>query len=144
MARLPDKSFERETLLPTAAFGFDSLQGYLEMAKWYHEGHVRFGCDIEDRNHFHSLYARLLQLEKEGYLALAWSPRETEDGREMVNLEQVSLTVSGHKLLAELQAKSRAGKFKEKLTTMFWAAATAAATSLATTLVVLAVKVPKG
>ena len=136
MKRRTAKSFERTTIVPGDAFGLDSVQGYLELASWYHLGEVTFGCHTRDRTKLHSMYARLCQLEKEGHMLLEWAPRESSDGDEMVELRQVSLTTSGHKLLGELKSKSRLGRLKDRLGTIAWAAAS----SVVTTLVVLAVK----
>lgn len=82
------------------------------------------------------MYFQLTQLEKEGYVVLKWVAGKVDDGLELLELKQIALTTSGHKLLGELRAKSRLGKVKERLSTILWAAAS----SVVTTLVVLAVK----
>lgn len=82
------------------------------------------------------MYFRLSQLEKEGHLVLEWAPWTGDDGRETLALRQIALTTSGHKLLGELRTKSKLGKVKDRLATIAWAAAS----SVVTTLVVLAVK----
>jgi DNA-binding PadR family transcriptional regulator len=82
------------------------------------------------------MYFQLTQLEKEGYVVLEWVAGKVHDGLELLELKQIALTTSGHKLLGELRAKSRLGKVKERLSSILWAAAS----SVVTTLVVLAVK----
>lgn len=129
-------SLERKTFLPEwRLFGLDSIQGYLEMPEWYSKDHVRFFCEEKDRSRFGSMFFQLLQLEKEGFLIIEWVPSD-DDGREMHQLKQVSLTVDGHKLLNELKGKSRSVKMKERLITLFWAIIT----STLTTLIVIALK----
>ncbi len=135
MGTLSTRPFERVSLAPTWPFGLDSVQGYLEMTHWYDGKDVIFSCDPTDIHRFDSMYFQLVQLEKEGHLVIQWVP-QTFSGREMLTIKQLALTTSGRKLLAELQAKSRWGKMKEKLVTIFWAVIT----SIVTTLVVLAVK----
>lgn len=127
---------ERATLLPTDAFGLDSIQGYLEMALCYPRWDVSFHCDPTDKGKLHSMYFHLCQLEKDGHLVLEWAPSTSHDGREMLELKQIALTTSGHKLLGELRTKSKLGRLRERLATIAWAAAS----SVVTTLVVLAVK----
>jgi hypothetical protein len=122
--------FERTSLGPTWPFGLDSVQGYLEMAEWYDEKHVGFVCDASDISEFNSMYFQLTQLEQEGYLSIQWEP-ETSSGREMLAMKQIALTTSGRNLLAQLQAKSRWGKVRTRLATIFWAAVTAVVTTLA-------------
>lgn len=127
---------ERATFLPTHAFSLDSVQGYLELALRYPTWNVTFHCDPSDTTKLHSMYFQLTQLEKEGYVVLKWVAGKVDDGLELLELKQIALTTSGHKLLGELRAKSRLGKVKERLSTILWAAAS----SVVTTLVVLAVK----
>lgn len=122
------ESLSRERLL-REPFGLDSVQGYLELATWYGKGRVVFGCHTSDRDVFDSMYHRLLQLEAEGYLLLEWSARD--DDPEHVSLEQIALTIAGHKLLTELQLKSKWGKLKDRLIGILWAAATSVVTTLA-------------
>src|SRR5512134_1616627 len=129
------RPFERASLAPTWPFGLDSVQGYLEMPKWYDGKKVIFSCDPTDVHRFDSMYFQLTQIEKEGYLVIEWQP-QTFSGREMLTIKQLALTTSGRKLLTELQAKSRWGKVKLRLVTIVWAAVT----SIVTTLAVLAVK----
>lgn len=127
---------ERTTFLPSQAFGLDSIQGYLELALRYPGWNVIFNCDPAEKGLLHSMHFQLSQLEKEGYLVLEWAPSKAHDGREMLELKQIALTTSGHKLLGELRGKSKLGKVKERLATIAWAAAS----SVVTTLVVLAIK----
>jgi hypothetical protein len=136
MPRSSAQSFERTSLVPEwRLFGLDSMQGYLELPEWYGKGHVRFSCDPSDRDDFQSMYFRLLQLEKDGLVLIQWDSN-TFNGEQLLTLKQISLTTAGHKLLAELRAKSRAGKLKERLVTLAWAIVA----SILTTLVVLAIK----
>jgi hypothetical protein len=129
------RSFERRSLVPGSAFGLDSVQGYLELPEWYGKHHVIIAFDPTDRERFDSMYFQLLQLEKDGLIVIQWEPR-SYDGKELLTLKQISLTTAGQKLLAELKAKSKLGKLKERLVTLLWAVVA----SILTTLLVLAIK----
>ena len=118
--------FARRTLVESS-LGFDSVQGYLELGLWYDRQRVTFCCDPEDESVFHSMYSQLRRLESEGHIIAEWLLRD--DGG--LELKQVALTTSGHKLLGELRAQSRWGKVKERLATIGWAAVTAVITTLA-------------
>lgn len=131
------RSFERKSLAPNwRLFGLDSVQGYLELAEWYANGEVIFSCDPTDRERFGSMYFQLLQLEQEGLVIPQWESVSSSDGKQIIKLRQIALTIAGQKLLAELRAKSRIGKLKERFITLFWAVVA----SIVTTLVVLAIK----
>lgn len=134
--RTCNKTFERTTLAPIFPFGLDSIQGYLELAEWYHNRGVIFSCGLEQKTTLNSMYSRLSQLEKEGHLLLVWEDQTDYEGQPSLKLKEISLTTSGHKLLAELRAKSKLGKIKERLSTILWAAIS----SVITTLIVLAIK----
>jgi len=136
MDKLQPKSFERTSLFPNRVYGLDSVQGYLEMSFRYDRSDMIINFNPDDLNKFNSTYFHLCQLEKEGHLIIEWEPRITSTGEKLLELKQLALTTSGHKLLSELRAKSRWGKVKERLTTIFWAVLAA----VITTLVILAMK----
>lgn len=136
MHKWKQKQFERNTFMPCDPFGLDSVQGYLEMALWYDSGHIIFNCNPNEQKKLNSMYFILCQLEKEGHMILNWEPRITSSGEKLLELKQIALTTSGHKLLAELRVKSRWGRLKERLTTILWAVAS----SIITTLAILALK----
>ncbi|WP_320034318.1 hypothetical protein [Halarcobacter sp.] len=50
------------------ALGFDSIQGYLEMAHWYHKGYVKFADNHKNKDEHWSILFILNQLEDEGYI----------------------------------------------------------------------------
>ena len=135
MASWKPQPFERKSLFAKWPDGLDSIQGYLELADWYDSSRVSFVCDPRDATEYHSMYFYLSQLEKDGHLVIDWHPYMS-DGRQLRQIKQLALSVSGRKLLTELRAKSRWGRLTERLLTIVWAALTA----LVTTLVVLAVK----
>ena len=136
MNKWQPKSLERTSLFPSGAYGLDSVQGYLEMSFRYDRSDMIIVFNPADLNKFNSTYFHLCQLEKEGHLIIEWEPRISSTGENLVELKQLALTTSGHKLLSELRAKSRWGKVKERLTTIFWAVLSA----VITTLVILAIK----
>jgi DNA-binding PadR family transcriptional regulator len=82
------------------------------------------------------MYFQLLQLEREGLIQLEWEPHSTGAGRELLRLRQIALTTNGHRLLQELQAKSRLGQVKKKVGDLLWVVIT----SIITTLVVLKIR----
>ncbi|WP_320034319.1 hypothetical protein [Halarcobacter sp.] len=53
-----------------------------------------------------------------------------------MELKQISLTTSGHKLLDELREKSKRGQLKKRVTNIIWTITTA----IITTLIVLKIK----
>jgi hypothetical protein len=136
MNKWKPKSLERTSLFPSGAYGLDSVQGYLEMSFRYDRSDMIINFNPADLNKFNSTYFHLCQLEKEGHLIIEWTPRITSTGENLIELKQLALTTSGHKLLSELRAKSRWGKVKERLTTIFWAVFSA----VITTLLILAMK----
>jgi hypothetical protein len=127
------KDFARASIIRRDFFGFDSIQGLLELATWYDEGKdVHFVFSRKTSKYSHRLLDTLKQLEREGYVTLQFS--DTEDGH--MCLESITLTINGHKLLAELREKSAAGKLKRRLGDLVWVILT----SILTTLAVLWVK----
>ncbi len=119
-------SFARDTLLPKDFFGLDSIQGLLEMAMTYDKEDIGFGF-----NSNHPIYTYLCQLEKEGYIHTEWSPYN--DDPKTKALDQISLTIAGHKLLEEIKNKSRTGKIKKRIIDLIWIIIT----TIITTLIVL-------
>ena len=128
MRHLYHKRFTPEHLL-----GFDTVQDYLELACWYCEGGVNFICTQDDKASYKSMYSELNQLEKEGYLLVEWEPYALEDEPDGVLLKQITLTAAGHKLLEELNERTKTGRLKKRISELAWVIVT----SIATTLVVL-------
>lgn len=128
------KSLERTTFFPFGT-GLDSTQGFLEFAIQYDSKNWTMVCDPKDAEVLHSVFFHLSELEKEGHLVLDWAPY-LNNGRDLLQLKQIALTTSGHKLLAELRAKSKWGKMKGLFATVI----SSVITSIVTTLAVLAIK----
>ncbi len=130
------KSLERTSLFPNGLYGMDSVQGCLVMSFRYNPSDMIIVFNPADLNKFNSTYFHLCQLEKEGHLIIEWEPRISSTGENGVELKQLALTTSGHKLLSELRTKSLGGKVRKRLATIFWAVLSA----VITTLVILAIK----
>ena len=115
---------------------FGSIQDYLEMAEWYHEGHVRFSCHPEDKTKHGSMLFVLNQLEANKQINIEWEDNVASDGEKMLLIKQLSLTVQGHKLLDEIKQKSKIGVIKKRFWNLFWVVLT----TILTTLIVLKLK----
>lgn len=114
---------------------YESVQDCLELARWYEGERLQFVFLSDEQADHRSLYNQLNRLKREGYLVLEWGPYESQDDdlADAVFLKQISLTTAGHKLLDELRAKSKAGRWKQRLGDLVWVVVT----SIVTTLVVL-------
>ncbi len=121
-------------LFPANPFG--SVQDYLELAQWYHEGHVEFCCHPEDKTRHGSMLFVLNQLEANEQINIEWEDWVTSDGEKMLKIKQISLTVQGHQLLAEIKQKSKIGVIKKRFWNVFWVVLT----TILTTLIVLKLK----
>jgi hypothetical protein len=115
----------RKTLFPTDILGCDSIQGVLEFAMRYNRNNFIMGFAKEEASQLNSLYSTIQRLAREGYLEVQWN----SDQQERYQLDQIALTTEGGKLLAELQGKSKGGRFASKLSTIFWAVVTSAVTA---------------
>ena len=116
--------------------GLDSIQGYLEMAHWYHKGHIKFADNRKNKNEHWSILFILNQLEDEGYIKTEWIEYKNDEDENYLELKQISLTTSGHKLLDELREKSKRGKLKKRIANIGWTIIT----TILTTLLVLKLK----
>ena len=124
--------FARKSLSPKGISGIDSIQGILELALWYEGGGIKLNFSAVEKNYSHSQLNAIRRLEKEGYIIVQYSERVDN----FLQLESIALTVSGHKLLNELQDKSSSGKLKKRITDLLWIIIT----TIITTLVVLWIK----
>ena len=125
--------FYRSSLIKRGLLGLDSIQGLLELSTWYvgdDGGYITLSKKTS--GHSGRNFETLKQLEKEGYVTLKF----LDENNEGVKLESVTLTISGHKLLAELRDKSAKGRLKKRLGDLVWVILT----SVLTTLVVLWIK----
>jgi hypothetical protein len=130
------RSFFRKRLIREEFFGLDSVQGYLEMATWYStDGGVRFVVHDSDRMRPDSMLSEILRLQNEGYVEAQWEPYGDGTSDQM-ELKAISLSIAGHKLLAELQEKSASGKLKKRFSDLLWVIVV----SILTTLLTLQVK----
>jgi hypothetical protein len=116
--------------------GFDSIQGYLEMAHWYHKGNIKFADNHNNKDEHWSIIFILNQLEDEGYIKTEWIEYKNDENEDYLELKQISLTTSGHKLLDELREKSKRGQFKKRIVNIAWTVIT----TIVTTLIVLKLK----
>jgi len=125
------KEFARKSIFPKDHLsGMDSIQGILELALWYDNGkHILMNFSTGKTEYSHSLLTTIRQIEKEGYIITQFS--ETQNN--LVQLESINLTISGHKLLEELQNNSSSGKLKKRMADLLWIIVT----TILTTLVVL-------
>ena len=118
-------------------FSLHTVQDYLELACWYgDEEGVQFICTQDQMTDYGSMYSELNQLTEEGYLLVEWEPYPLENEPDGLLLKQITLTTAGHKLLDELDGKSKTGKLKKRVSELAWVVIT----SMATTLVVLWVR----
>ena len=115
---------------------FGSIQDFLEMAEWYHEGHVQFSCHAEDKTRHGSMLFVLNQLEANKQINIEWEDNVASDGEKMLLIKQLSLTVQRHKLLDEIKQKSKIGVIKKRFWNLFWVVLT----TILTTLIVLKLK----
>lgn len=127
-------SLIRRGLIRGNFLGIDSLQGILECATWYAGpgspgGSVVFCASRDDAQQPDSLLATICRLEDEGFLQAIWGP---EDEGGVIQLESLTLTVAGHKLLAELREKTAAGRLKRRLSDLLWIIVVSILTTLAT------------
>lgn len=116
--------------------GFDSIQGYLEIAHWYHKGYIKFVDNLNNKNEHSSIIFILNQLKDEGYIKTEWIEYKNDENEDYLELKQISLTTSGHKLLDELRGKSKRGQFKKRIINIAWTVIT----TIITTLIVLKLK----
>jgi hypothetical protein len=128
----------RSTFIRGDFFGMDSLQGLLELASRYEgvdapPGYVMFCAVRGEEKHPDSFFSTIVRLQNEGYLQAEWVPSEDNS---YLQLHRLTLTIAGHKLLAELKEKSAAGRFKRRLSDLIWVIVV----SILTTLVTLQVK----
>ncbi len=115
---------------------FGSIQDYLVLASYYHEGHIIFSCSPEDKTKHGSMLFVLNQLEANEQINIEWEDWVTSDGEKMLKLKQISLTVQGHQLLDEIKQKSKIGIIKKRFWNLFWVVLT----TILTTLIVLKLK----
>ena len=99
---------------------FGSIQDYLELALWYHEGHVQFACDPDDKTNHGTMLFVLNQLEANEQINIEWEDSVESDDRKMLIIKQISLTVKGHQLLNEIKQKSRIGIIKKQFRNLLW------------------------
>ena len=127
-------SLYRDTLRPRTTFGFDTIQGLLELAQYGNsEGGVGFCVHESDRSRPYSLYAKLLDLEKGGYITLAWKPVSlSPPDSDLLRLETIMLTVQGHLLLDELKRKSKFGRLRSNFRDLIWVILTSIITTILT------------
>ena len=64
---------------------FGSIQDYLELAQWYHEGGIVFSCRPEDKTRHGSMLFVLNQLEANEQINLEWEDWVTSDGEKSLN-----------------------------------------------------------
>ncbi len=124
--------FHRTKFFSENVFGIDSIQGLLELGKWYELGQVRFCFSTIEGELANKPLQALKQLQSEGYLTIRLSAPDDETA----TLESISLTIAGHKLLSELHERSASGKLKKRLSELVWVVIT----SIVTTIVVLWIK----
>ena len=131
------KDFYSETFIPKdPLLGLDSIQGYLEMAHWYHKGYVTLVDSVNNTSEHGSMIFILNQLKKDDLINLELVEYKNDDGEDFLKLKQISLTTSGHKLLDELREKSKRGQLKKRISNILWTMIT----TIITTLVVLKLK----
>ena len=131
------KDFYCETFIPKdPLLGLDSIQGYLEMAHWYHKGYVTLVDYVKNTSEHGSMIFILNQLKKDDLINLELTKYKNDDGEDLLELKQISLTIAGHKLLEELRKKSKRGQIKQRIKNLFWTVIT----TIITTLLVLKMK----
>lgn len=108
----------------------------LALAQRYNTGDViiRLCCPISEKNKQGSALFNYLQLEKEDLVNIVLI--ESKDDPEMLEIDQMSLTVKGHQLHEELKNKSTIGSLKERVKSLIWVVLT----TICTTLIVLTIK----
>ena len=97
------RDFARPSLIRDPV-GIDSIQGLLEWATWYGKGRsIHLSFSEEESADPNGSIVALRQLESEGYVQFQLS--DAENGH--VGLELLTLTIAGHRLLAELRRSLR-------------------------------------
>jgi len=130
------KDFYTTSIISKDILGLDSIQGYLDMAHWYHNGHIKLVDQKKNEKEHGSFIFTLNGLEKDKLINIEWLEYKDDTQEEMLKLKQISLTVQGHKLLDELKDKSKKGRIKKRLSDLLWIIVT----TVFTTLLVLKIK----
>jgi DNA-binding PadR family transcriptional regulator len=114
--------YTRKTLIRTDFFGLDSVQGLLEAAESYGDGHVvlhfRLGEVVDLVN----------QLVEEGYVTASWEAGSNG----LQKLATLGLTIKGHEHLHVLRQRSRTGRFHKRLADLGWIILASVLTTLVT------------
>ena len=114
--------YTRKTIIRTNFFGLDSVQGLLEAAEWYGDGHVILSFPPGE------IVDLVNQLAQEGFVVASWNA--ASDG--VLKLAKLGLTIKGHEQLHMLRQRSGTGRLRKRLADLGWIILTSVLTTLAT------------
>jgi hypothetical protein len=120
----------RPSLRDLNFFGVDSVQGLLELAEWYGEGHVAMSFNPDDSGK--QVIDLLNQLDQDGYVRVVWETMP--EGA--LRLASATLTIKGHEHLYLLRERGGLRRVRKRLVDIAWMVLT----SIVTTLVILQAK----
>jgi hypothetical protein len=118
----------RQTRMVRAGIPPEAIQALLELAAEHEAGkHDVVRMREDELMNPHNLFSRMMRLQAEGYIALAWEPEGIELG--FVRLARIALTPRGHILLADLKRRQCWERWKLTWRLLCWVVATSIVTT---------------
>jgi len=122
--------YQRRSRFGRRGFGvIDSVEGLLELGESYNVRGMRVSWDPDGTDYAREVVRLLKQVEDEGFIK-ATLHKHIYEGRELVQLTALSLTVKGHEHLRLLRERAGFHRVKKRLADIAWVVATSAVTTV--------------